>query len=107
MAKFEELALEGMSPQEQLVFTLRAQAALLQDIREELRLIKIVGLKQHIELTHVCDSLRGMRPDDEHPWMDTPNVHIPDARANEMIEGFEAERLALEALAKAGELPSG
>lgn len=106
MGKFEDMSLEGMTPAEQLVFTMRAQTALLEDIREEMRLQKVVQLKMLIEMTHVCDATRGVIHDPSE-MTDTMMLQLTDEQANEVITGVHLEQVALDALEKSGQAAIG
>lgn len=98
MGELENLAAE------QGTFLERAILAGLLDMREELRFIKIIMLKNHIETTHICDTSRGVFPTEDKPWLDTSSAHISNEEANQTIMAIEAEQNAMNALAKTGEV---
>jgi len=102
MGHYEEATLEHLKPEDRLLAMIQQQVALQLDIRDELRLIKVVLLKQHIEMTHVCDSTRGVPPNNN--WVDTTTLQISDEDVNKTILGIEMEQVALEAMAKNGEM---
>jgi hypothetical protein len=104
MGRYEKVLREKSDPAERVLLHMEAQTALLEDIRQELRYMKIVLLKQHIELTHVCDSTRGIEEDPARPWTDTVGMQITDGETNAAVMGVEREQSALDALQKTGEL---
>jgi hypothetical protein len=107
MGRYEEVLRSSADPSERLLLHMEAQTALLSDIRQELRYMKIVLLKQHIELTHVCDSTRSIEEPANSPWTDTVRLQLTDDETNDLVMGIQREQSALDAAAKNGQVAIG